>query len=90
VSDPINVLRIFTGMLRKLTCSWNFKNNFCSDDGNVCTDAEQSKGAGAVHGITSAFFGDVNPTFRSLYLAFQKVGFSCAEERTIHLQQSLV
>ena len=36
------------------------------DDGNVCKDAEEH-GAGAVHGITSAFFGDVNPTFRSLY-----------------------
>ena len=36
------------------------------DDGNVCKHAEDN-GAGAVHGITSAFFGDVNPTFRSLY-----------------------
>lgn len=56
-------------MLKQLECSWNFKNNFCMDDGNVCKDAEDH-GAGAVHGITSAFFGDVNPTFRSLYEAF--------------------
>ena len=46
--------------------SWNFKNNFCTDAGNVCNHAEEH-GAGAVHGITSAFFGDVNPTFRALY-----------------------
>lgn len=56
-------------MLHQLECSWNFKNNFCMDDGNVCKHAEDN-GAGAVHGITSAFFGDVNPTFRSLYEAF--------------------
>lgn len=56
-------------MLKQLECSWNFKNNFCMDDGNVCKHAEEH-GAGAVHGITSAFFGDVNPTFRSLYEAF--------------------
>jgi len=30
----------------------------------------EENGAGAVHGITSAFFGDVNPTFRGLYEAF--------------------
>ena len=53
-------------MLHQLACSWNFKNNFCMDDGNICKSAEEN-GAGAVHGITSAFFGDVNPTFRSLY-----------------------
>ncbi|CBY18947.1 unnamed protein product [Oikopleura dioica] len=56
-------------MLHQLECSWNFKNNFCIDDGNICKHAEEN-GAGAVHGITSAFFGDVNPTFRALYEAF--------------------
>ena len=53
-------------LLHQLECSWNFKNNFCTDAGNVCQHAEDN-GAGAVHGITSAFFGDVNPTFRALY-----------------------
>ena len=53
-------------LLHQLECSWNFKNNFCTDAGNVCAHAEEH-GAGAVHGITSAFFGDVNPTFRALY-----------------------
>ena len=53
-------------LLHQLECSWNFKNNFCTDAGNVCQHAEEN-GAGAVHGITSAFFGDVNPTFRGLY-----------------------
>jgi len=56
-------------LLHQLECSWNFKNNFCTDAGNVCNHAEEH-GAGAVHGITSAFFGDVNPTFRALYEAF--------------------
>nr|CAB3251434.1 glucoside xylosyltransferase 1-like [Phallusia mammillata] len=59
-------------LLRQLSCSWNFKNNFCSDENNVCSDAESLEGASAVHGITSAFFGDVNPTFRALYEAFLK------------------
>ena len=50
----------------------NIQNNFCTDAGNVCQHAEDH-GAGAVHGITSAFFGDVNPTFRALYEGTKKV-----------------
>ena len=56
-----------------MSCSWNFKNNFCQDNSNVCDDAEKGDGAGAVHGITSAFFGLENPTFRALYEAFLNV-----------------
>ena len=66
----LNIMFHFNSdMLHQLECSWNFKNNFCTDSSNVCNSAEDH-GAGAVHGITSAFFGDVNPTFRSLYEAF--------------------
>uniref|UniRef100_H2YMG5 Nucleotide-diphospho-sugar transferase domain-containing protein n=1 Tax=Ciona savignyi TaxID=51511 RepID=H2YMG5_CIOSA len=61
-------------LLRQLPCTWNFKNNFCQDDDNTCPAAERD-GAGAVHGITSAFFNDVNPTFRSLYEAFLQYDF---------------
>ena len=61
-------------LLHQLECSWNFKNNFCTDAGNVCQHAEEN-GAGAVHGITSAFFGDVNPTFRGLYEGKVRLNF---------------
>jgi len=56
-------------LIRQLPCKWNFKNNFCSNDDNTCPDAEVD-GAAVVHGISSTFFGDVNPTFRALYEAF--------------------
>ena len=59
-------------LIRQLPCKWNFKNNFCSNDDNTCPDAEVD-GAAVVHGISSTFFGDVNPTFRALYEAFLEV-----------------
>ena len=62
----------FTELIKQLSCSWNFKNNFCQDNQNICHDAEVH-GAGAVHGITSKFFGNENPTFRALYEALLKV-----------------
>jgi len=55
-------------LIRKLSCKWNFKNNFCQNDANTCPDAER-EGAAAVHGITSAFFGNVQPTFQALFEA---------------------
>ena len=61
-------------LLRRLSCRWNFKNNMCSSDDLTCPDAE-SLGAGAVHGISSSFFGDVNPTFRALYECFLNFDF---------------
>lgn len=61
-------------LLYRLPCSWNFKDNFCTDDKNVCEDAEIN-GAGAVHGISGAFFGDHNPTFKGLYETFRKYKF---------------
>merc|ERR1719454_1049785 len=53
-------------LLKQLHCHWNFKTNFCTDDDNVCRSAEDD-GPGAVHGITSAFFGNAHPTFKALY-----------------------
>ena len=61
-------------LLRPISCRWNFKNNMCSSDGLTCPDAE-SFGAGVVHGISSSFFGDVNPTFRALYECFLNFDF---------------
>jgi len=58
-------------MLKQLECSWNFKNDFCMDSGNICQDAEDHNG-GAVHGISSAFFRGGNPTFKSLYQGYCK------------------
>ncbi|XP_039259898.2 glucoside xylosyltransferase 1-like [Styela clava] len=66
----LNIMFHFNSdLLYQLPCSWNFKNNFCTDDGNICDDAE-TNGAGAVHGISGSFFGDSNPTFKGLYEFF--------------------
>nr|XP_018671616.2 glucoside xylosyltransferase 1-like isoform X1 [Ciona intestinalis] len=71
----LNIMFHFNpSLLRQLPCSWNFKNNFCQDEDNTCSVAERG-GAGAVHGITSAFFNDVNPTFRALYESFLQYDF---------------
>lgn len=59
-------------LLKQLPCKWNWKTNFCQDDSNVCKIAEE-EGPGAVHGITSAFFGtgpNSHPTFKALYDTF--------------------
>ena len=57
-------------LLRQLNCHWNFKTNFCMDENNICQSAED-QGPGAVHGITSAFFGHEHPTFKALYETFK-------------------
>ncbi|CAK8692117.1 unnamed protein product [Clavelina lepadiformis] len=62
-------------IIKQLPCSWNFKNNFCRDESNICHDAELKGGAGAVHGIESSFFGTGNPTFRALYETFLRYNF---------------
>ena len=72
-------------LLHQLECSWNFKNNFCTDAGNVCQHAEEN-GAGAVHGITSAFFGDVNPTFRGLYEGKVRLNFKIFQNFHFYVQ----
>merc|ERR1712176_648207 len=61
-------------LLKQLDCKWNFKTNFCMDEDNICKSAEE-EGPGAVHGITSAFFGNQHPTFKALYETFKAYGW---------------
>lgn len=60
-------------LLHPLPCEYNWKTDYCMAEKKniVCKEAD-SNGPVAIHGITSAFFGDDHPVLKIMYRVFKE------------------